>query len=379
MVYITVKQSPRYHQMTLEEFYFPEKRSHQTYVDQNETNTRTYAVENVSARFLDTVNVPSLIRILKQFNTSTEELRKSPRKDLYRTFYIPKKSGGLRKIDAPNDDLMETLRKLKLIFERDFGALYHTSAFAYVKGRSPLDAVKRHQQNESRWFLKLDLHNFFGSTTLDFVMRQLSMVFPFSEVIRQPDGETELRKALDLAFLNGVLPQGTPISPLITNVMMIPIDYTLSNGLRKHKNKFVETRYADDFTISSMYDFSVQEVKEFVVRTLSEFNAPFRLNDEKTRYGSSSGSNWNLGVMLNKDNQITIGYKNKRRFKAMLSSFVVDTTSGNKWDPHDVQVLDGYMNYYKNVEGQPIQDLIDHIGEKYHVNIKQMIRAELHP
>ena len=147
---------------------------------------------------------------------------------------------------------MEALRKLKIIFEEDFHALYHTSAFAYIKNRCTVDAVKRHQANESKWFGKFDLSNFFGNTTMDFVLQQFAMIFPFSEVMKTERGKSALRTALELAFLNGGLPQGTPISPTITNIMMIPIDFKLSNGFRNFNDQsFVYTRYADDFIVSS--------------------------------------------------------------------------------------------------------------------------------
>ena len=215
-----------------------------------------------------------------RFNEQTEALRAQERSTLYETFHIPKKSGGLRRIDAPKPELMNALRNLKTIFEEDFHALYHTSAFAYVKNRCTVDAVKRHQKNNSKWFGKLDLHDFFGSTTLDYVIKMFSMVFPFSEIVKLPNGEAELRKALDLAFLNGGLPQGTPLSPLITNVMMIPVDYKLANAFRDFdKQRFIYTRYADDFIISSKVDFDVHRVEKLVVDTLHEFGAPFTINE----------------------------------------------------------------------------------------------------
>lgn len=270
MIYITVRQPPQYHQMTLEEFLFgSEPKSY--VVNEKETNTRTYEVERVSDRFLRRYDVQNLIQKIVDFNTSTDDLRSRRRKDLYREFYIPKKKGGLRKIDAPQPELMEALRKLKTIFEEDFGALYHTSAFAYVKRRSTLDAIKRHQANESRWFGKYDLSNFFGSTTLNFVIKMFSMVFPFSEVIKDDTGRSELTKALELAFLDGGLPQGTPISPLITNIMMIPIDYKLANGLRDYKKqRYVYTRYADDFIVSSKYNFDFREIEGLFATSLAD-------------------------------------------------------------------------------------------------------------
>jgi hypothetical protein len=381
MTYITVKQSPMYHQMSLEEFLFGIE-GPKLPLNQNLTNTRTYEVLFVTDHMRRKLGISPyhLIDKLTEFNKNTEELRQRPRRELYREFHIPKKHGGLRKIDAPNDELMDALRVLKRIFEDDFKVLYHTSAFAYIKKRGTIDSIKRHQSNESRWFAKFDLHNFFGSTTLDFIMQMFSMVYPFSEVVKHQAGAEELRKALELAILDGGLPQGTPISPMITNIMMIPIDFKLSNGLRDFNDQhFVYTRYADDFLISSRFHFKFRDVEKFINDTLAGFNAPFSLNTSKTRYGSLSGSNWNLGVMLNKDNQITVGHEKKRHFKAMLTSFILDTQNGNPWDINDIQVMEGYRNYYRMVEGETIDKLVNDIGAKYHVDVVRMIKDSLKP
>lgn len=377
MFYITVKQSPMYHQMSLEEFLFGTDDTPRI-INPNMTNTRTYEVAEISDHFLRMTNVQRLIRKLKEFNAQNAELRARDRHTLYYTFYIPKKSRGFRRIDAPEPELMSALRNLKTIFEVEFGALYHTSAFAYVKNRSTLDAVKRHQANESKWFGKYDLSNFFGSTTMDFVMKMFAMVFPFSEVIKNEEGKIELQTALELAFLDGGLPQGTPISPLITNIMMIPIDFKLANGLREFNHqRFVYTRYADDFLISSKYGFNFREVEKFLIDTLASFGSPFTIKPEKTRYGSSSGRNWNLGVMLTADNRITVGHKRKRQFQAALSSFILDTQNGNDWDLGDIQQLEGYRNYYRMVEKETIDGMIEHINNKFGVNVVQMIKDKL--
>lgn len=377
MIYITVRQSPRYHQMTLEEFLF-ETEVHPILMNDNTTNTRTYEVDSLSSHFLSKLHLNHLIGKLNDFNRETARLREVPRHKLYHTFYIPKKSGGLRKIDAPNPELMDALRKLKTIFEKDFNALYHTSAFAYVRKRSTIDAVKRHQYNKSKWFGKYDLSNFFGSTTPEFVEKMFSMIFPFSELMRNPEGKEQLTTALSLAFLDGGLPQGTPISPIITNLMMIPIDFALSKKLRQfEKQKFIYTRYADDFLVSSRYDFDFKKIENLIVDTLKYFDAPFSIKSSKTRYGSSSGSNWNLGIMLNKDNQITVGHKKKRQFEAMLASYVMDKQNGINWDLNDVQILEGYRNYYRMIEGETIDKIVEHIGNKFKVNIVKMIKDDL--
>lgn len=377
MVYITVMQSPIYHQMTLEEFLFQNFQA-PTILNTNVSNTRTYAYETVSEHFTNRIDTDALIRKLVRFNEQTEALRAQERSTLYETFHIPKKSGGLRRIDAPKPELMNALRNLKTIFEEDFHALYHTSAFAYVKNRCTVDAVKRHQKNNSKWFGKLDLHDFFGSTTLDYVIKMFSMVFPFSEIVKVPNGEAELRKALDLAFLNGGLPQGTPLSPLITNVMMIPVDYKLANAFRDFdKQRFIYTRYADDFIISSKVDFDVHRVEKLVVDTLHEFGAPFTINESKTRYGSSAGRNWNLGVMLNKDNEITVGHKKKRQFQSMLYNYITDKRKGISWPREDIQTMQGLHSYYRMVEPETIDAIVKHTNEKMETDVLRLIKDDL--
>jgi len=379
MTYITVRQSPMYHQMTLEEFLFQDN-ARDVLLNDNTTNTRTYEVpfltEYMERKFR--FDIHHLVEKLREFNDATASLRSVPRHSLYEEFYIPKRSGGLRRIDAPCPELMDALRRLKTIFEEDFRALYHTAAFAYVKKRSTIDAVKRHQANESRWYAKYDLHNFFGSTTLDFMIRQFSMVYPFSEVVKSEDGLLQLTTALELATLDGGLPQGTPISPLITNIMMIPIDYKLSNKLRNfEKQRFVYTRYADDFLVSSRYDFSYREIEKLMVDTLQEFGAPFSINTKKTRYGSTAGSNWNLGVLVNADNEITVGHQKKRQFKAMLTSYVLDRRNGTAWDKHDIQIMEGLRSYYRMVEKDTIDEIVSKIGTKFGVDIPALIKEDL--
>lgn len=378
MVYVTMKMPPMYRQMSIEELIFGEV-GRTGMINANTSNTRTDYFGELPERFQRIARVERLIKILSEFNVTTEPLRAVKREQLYHTFFIEKSSGrGYRRIDAPQPELMSALRMLKQIFEKEFNALYHTSAFAYVRHRSTVDAVKRHQANNSKWFGKFDLSNFFGSTTLDFVMRQFSMIFPFSEVVKVPKGRDELEKALELAFLNGGLPQGTPISPIITNIMMIPIDFQLANTFRDfNKQSFVYTRYADDFIVSSKYHFDCRTVQQYIVDVLKGYDAPFTINASKTRYGSSSGRNFNLGIVLTKENRMTIGREKKRKFQAMLCNYVLDRQNGNPWPLEDVRVLDGYRNYYRMIEGETIDEIVSHVSKKYGEDIVKLIKEDL--
>lgn len=376
MPYITIQQSPIYYQLTLDDILDGAVDVSKMVVP-NVTNTRTHFKANLNENFLSKFDFDAMICILEKFNEQHENLFQADRQSLYETFHIPKKSGGLREINAPVPELMDALRQLKTIFEVNMFAAYHTSAFAYVKGRCTIDSIKRHQQNESKWFAKLDFSNFFGSTTEDFVISMFSMIFPFSEIVKRRDGLEALRKALSLCFLNGGLPQGTPISPTITNVMMIPIDHQICNELRKMDEHYVYTRYADDILISSKVSFDYNKLQDYILGVLQKFNAPFILKKEKTRYGSSAGRNWNLGVMLNKDNEITIGHQKKKAFKAMCCNYICDKKKGIAWDRHDIQTFQGLISYYRMVEKDYIDYVIDHNNQKFGVNIEALIKSDL--
>ena len=377
MPYITVRQTQRNHQISFEDILFDRAPFYNNNPIAKAGGTVTFCVERTEtiAKYLERVNVQQLIMILETFNVANAKLFEVERSSLYHTFYIPKRSKGYRKIDEPLPELMTALRQLKMIFEENFNALYHTSAFAYISGRCTIDAIKKHQQNKSRWFLKTDFSDFFGSTTEEYLWRMISMIFPFSEVVKKDRGAAALRKALSLCFLNGGLPQGTPISPTLTNICMIPIDHRLANDLSK--KGYVYTRYADDILISHREGFDYREVCAYIGGVLSRFNAPFKIKDEKTRYGSSAGRNWNLGVMLNKDNKITIGRKNKEYLKAACNSYVSDKKKNVQWDIHDVLVLKGKISYYNMVEPDYIKGFIGWFNEKHKVNLMKMLRDDL--
>lgn len=377
MPYITVMQTQRNHQVTLEDIIFDRVPFYRNTLPSATNGTVTFYTQRTDtlAKHMRSVHIPSLVSALEMFNQANEALFEAERSSLYHTFYIPKKSGGYRRIDEPNAELMAALRQLKAIFEERFNALYHTSAYAYVRGRCTVDAIKKHQRNRSKWFLKTDFSNFFGSTNEDFTWRMITQIFPFSEVVKTKRGEDALRKALNLGFLDGGLPQGTPLSPLLTNIIMIPFDHRVANELVKRG--FVYTRYADDIQISHRENFNFKEVCDYIDGVLKDFDAPFAIKPTKTRYGSSSGRNWNLGVMLNGDNKITVGRKNKEYLKAACNNYITDRKRGVKWDPHDVCVLLGKMEYINMVEPDYIRGFLSWFNEKHNVNLKKLLREEL--
>lgn len=382
MPYITISTTPRGYQISMDEIFSNITNPAFSLAPQPQTEeaneTRTTFREVVPDVLIQNIDFNGMITALENFNLKYCRLIEAEDKaPLYRSFKIPKRSGGLRQIDAPKDELMLALRELKFVLEKKCFASHHTAAFAYVKKRSPLIALKRHQANNSRWFLKLDFSNFFGNTSFEFLTNQLKTIFPYSEIMKTQRGAEALNKALSLCFLNGGLPQGTPISPTLTNMMMIPIDLEISRYARNHTPHLCYTRYADDLQISSEYSFDWRQVQTDIIGILQKFNAPFSLKQEKTRYGSSAGRNWNLGLMLNKDNQITVGHQKKKQFKVMIYSLLNDYTKEIIWSVEDIQELQGLISYYKAIEKDAIEKIIADYEAKFSLSVEKIIKEIL--
>lgn len=378
--YITVNREPRMRQITIDDILNGIDES-KLALQKDTRDTTTWKVEAISRELIEKTDFYSMQIALMEFVEKYKDLiAVEDKSTLYRSFKIPKRSGGLRQIDAPNDELKKALYELKFIFEKKFYMSYHTSAFAYVHGRSTIDSVKRHQQNNSRWFLKTDMRHFFPSTTPEFLMKMLCMTFPFCEFIRYDFGCKELlEKALSLCFLNGGLPQGTPTSPMLTNALMIPVDHAINKMCHEYAPHLCYTRYADDILISSQYNFKWSDVQGRLISILETFGAPFTLHPEKTRYGSSAGRNWNLGVMLNAENKITIGHEKKKVFKAMVFQFMTDDAKGNHWGLDDVQHFLGLISYYRMVEKDCINEILQAYSQKFNKDVEATAKALLKP
>jgi len=283
----------------------------------------------------------------------------------YVHFRIPKASGGTRLIEAPNERLKEVQRKIVDVLTEEYHILAHNSAYAYTRGRCAYDSLVTHQKKNARWFLKLDIKDFFPSISKEVLKEQLPKIYPLCNA----DSDT-IGNLIDLAVNDkGVLPQGSPLSPLLSNLVMLEFDLKFSNTIRRfNKQSYVYTRYADDMLISCPYTFKYEDIIVVVEELFREFNLPFTIARHKVRYASSAGRNWNLGLMYNHEQKITIGSKRKKELHSLFNSFVVEYP----WDKQSTRELMGKFAYLKNVEPEYADTLVNKYESKYNVNIARM-------
>lgn len=231
--------------------------------------------------------------------------------NMYKTFQIPKRKGGFREICAPEDNLKEIQHKVMKLITKDLKFLPHNAAHGFTKKRNCKTSLQVHQAAGSRWFLKLDIKDFFPSTTFGLILTAMKHVYPFCVM------PSNLQEAITmLCTRNGVTPQGAPTSPMITNMVMVENDVLITKYCKEHN--LVYTRYADDILISSRVSFDWQQVQNDIGEILSNYE----LKTEKTRYGSFNGRNWNLGLMYNNKGEITVGHKKKQLIKNMIHNYM---------------------------------------------------------
>ena len=288
----------------------------------------------------------------------------------YRHFEIPKKSDPSKKrpIDAPDELVSGIQTYYKNYIEQFLRVLPHKAAHAYVEKRGTLTAMQQHQKNESKWFLQIDLKNFFNSITGDWLKKMLLQVYPFPFI-----DETTLDNIIKISLLNGTLPQGSHLSPTLTNLCMMPIDHKITEKLHNYSGSngthhYVYTRYADDITISCKYKFNPQEIEHIIREIFREFEVPFRINNDKTRFGSSSGRNYHVGLILNKDNEISLGHEKNNKFRAMIFNFC---TTGAEWELKDVYRMLGLISYYRSIEPNFVTKTLDKYNKKFNMDILQ--------
>ena len=161
---------------------------------------------------------------------------------------IPKAGGGVRTLGIPTvlDRLVQQalLQVLQPIFEPTFSE----SSYGFRPGRSAQQAVRaaQHYVREGRgWVVDVDLEKFFDRVNHDILMSRLARELEDERVLKL------IRRFLEAGLMKGGLerpriegtPQGGPLSPLLSNIVLSDLD----RELERRGHRFC--RYADDCNV----------------------------------------------------------------------------------------------------------------------------------
>lgn len=173
-------------------------------------------------------------------------LYKIPEYKKYIEFEIPKKNGGKRIIKAPTEKLKQLQSRLADLLNECFDQIGKESnkkslSHGFRKKHSIITNAKNHKNK--RYVFNVDLQDFFPSINFGRVRGFFIKNHHFS---LEPKVATVIAQ---IACHNNELPQGSPCSPIISNLIGHLLDVRMANLAKKAKCTY--SRYADDLTFST--------------------------------------------------------------------------------------------------------------------------------
>ena len=193
---------------------------------------------------------------------------------------IPKTSGGKRLLGIPTviDRLIQ--QSIHQVLNPIFDVEFSEYSYGFRKGRSAHQAILQSQRyiNEGyQSIIDLDLKSFFDIVNQDYLMSLLYRKIKDKMLLKL------IRRYLQSEIMLGGLiqqrekgtPQGSPLSPLLSNIILNELDKELERrGLR-----FV--RYADDCSIFLKSKRSARRVKRSITKFI-ETKLHLKVNEQKT-------------------------------------------------------------------------------------------------
>lgn len=281
------------------------------------------------------------------------------KKNKYISFEIPKKNGGVRKISAPSLDLKIIQKRLANAIETNYDFL--TVQHGFIKNRSCVTNALNHVGK--RFILNIDLKNFFDTIHFGRV-RGMFMNKPFN---------FSNRVATYLANLvchNGLLPQGAPTSPIISNLICYDMDRRLDRLAKKNHCNY--SRYADDITFSSNSEKFPEEIATYFLGNVilsskllniisGGYTLGFKVNSAKTKLSRHMQRQEVTGIVVNKKLNLNKKYIKDLRamlhsieangFVSTLSRYFGTITNEKTAKSRLFNLLYGKLNYLKMVRG----------------------------
>lgn len=247
----------------------------------------------------------------------------------YRTYTIPKKNGKLREINQPSKKLkglqswilVNILNKLSV----------SPNCKGFQKGTSTADNAKIHVSAKA--LLTIDLENFFPTITQKHVFNIFRCI-----------GYNDIMSVFfsNICTFREFLPQGSPCSPMLSNLCTWNLDSRIEGYVSKKGIKY--TRYADDMSFSSQNSENLHKIKSMINRIITE--EQFRINESKTRLATQAQTRKITGLILSEDS-FGIGREKYKELRSKIFYLTLPPEQNNIKLKNNVL---GWLAYLKSVD-----------------------------
>lgn len=258
---------------------------------------------------------------------------------MYKEFEIPKRSGGTRRITAPVGKLKDIQKCISAILSPYYQV--PECVHGFTEGKSV--ATNAIQHIGKNYVLNIDLKDFFPAITYTRVHKELQELGFNEEVsdiisrictIPMWDEERQMWR--------NSLPQGSPASPLLSNIVCRSLDQRMTALSKRYGLDY--SRYADDITFSSNHSVYAQE-GEFM-RDLERIvtSSGFTINDKKTRLQKKGARQEVTGLIVGEK------INTYRQFRKNLRASVFHAET-NGCTYHEFNNIMGRISYLVMVKG----------------------------